>query len=166
MRIASLALPATCLLFCMSSYAQTDRCSTHVVGPKPSEKTLTSEEIVHRAMFVSTPEQRRMFYWGDVEFILRCGTQQDAADLFSAVRNEPVRMYGATVFEAGQNFIRVSWDDGFNSGGFKFNFDMPLRAIPKPGQKVSISGTYSSYSREPFQINLVNSSFLYLASQP
>jgi hypothetical protein len=64
-------------------------------------------------------------------------------------------MYGATVFEAGQNFIRVSWDDGFNSGAFKFNFDMPLSAIPKVGQKVSINGTYSSYSRELFQINLV-----------
>jgi hypothetical protein len=160
MRVASFVFCATCLLFCVRSYAQSDACPAPVTKSNSTEKPLTSAEIAHHALVMSTGEQRRKFYWGDVEFILRCGTQQDAAELFTAVRNESVRMNGATVFEAGQNFIRVSWDDGFTSGSFKFNFDSLLSKIPKPGQKVLISGTYSSYSREPFRINLVNSSFL------
>jgi hypothetical protein len=34
-----------------------------------------------------------------------------------------------------------------------------VTAIPLPGEKVVISGTYSSYSQDPFQINMTNPSF-------
>jgi hypothetical protein len=160
MRVASLVLCTACLLLGMRSYAQSDLCSARATNPDARRRPLTAAEVAHHALRVTPLDERRNIYWGDVEFVLRCGTPQDAAELFDAVRNEPVRMQGATVFEEGQHFIRVSWDDGFNSGGFQFNFDAPLSAIPKPGQKVSISGTYSSYSREPFRINFANSTFL------
>jgi hypothetical protein len=70
-------------------------------------------------------------------------------------------MAGATVVEADQYAIRVSWEDGFkpNLAAFRFNFDTPLTAIPHPGEKIFISGTYASYSKVPFQINMANPSF-------
>jgi hypothetical protein len=75
MRVASLVLSATCLLLGTRSYAQNDPCSARVASPKPTEKPLTSAEAAHHVMLTSTLEERRKIYWGDVEFILRCGTQ-------------------------------------------------------------------------------------------
>jgi hypothetical protein len=81
--------------------------------------------------------------------------------LFAAVRNTSIQMVGATVAEADHDAIRVSWDDGFhpNLAAFRFNFDKPIDTIPHPGDKIQISGTYSSYSYEPFRINMTNPSF-------
>jgi hypothetical protein len=159
--VAGLVFTATCLLSGVKSYAQDDPCSARIVNKTLTNKPLTFAEAAHLAFVTTSAANLNKLCWPDVVLILRCGTQQDATEVFAAVRNEYVRMLGATVFEASQNFVRVSWEDGFNSGGlFRFNFDQPLSAIPKPGQKVLISGAYSSYSREPFQINLANSSVL------
>lgn len=159
---AAILLSATCFFAGINCYCE-DPCSG-TVRPKPEEKPLTKAEVAHRALLKTPPEKQRDLYFGDVEFILRCGTQQDAAELFAAVRNTSVRMVGATVVEADQDAIRVSWDDGFkpNLAAFRFNFDRPLKAIPHPGDKILISGTYSSYSRDPFQINMTNPSFALL----
>ena len=156
---AAVLLLATCFFVGIDCYSQ-DLCSARFT-PKSDSKPLTAAELVHRVLLHTPPAERRHLYFGDVEFILRCGTQQDAAELFAAVRNTSIQMVGATVVEADRDAIRVSWDDGFrpNLGAFRFNFDMPLTAIPHPGEKVLIGGTYSSYSQEPFQINMTNPSF-------
>jgi hypothetical protein len=156
---AAILLSATCLFVGTDCYSQ-DPCY-RTVRLKPEEKPLTMADLPHRALLKTPPDERRYLVFGDVELILRCGTQEDAAELFAAVRNTSVQMDGATVVEADQHVIRVSWVDGFqpNLAGFRFNFDKPLTAIPIPGQKVLISGTYSSYRREPFQINMTNPSF-------
>jgi hypothetical protein len=117
-------------------------------------------------MLTTTPENRPRLAPSDVEFILKCGTQEDAEALFAAVRNTSVKMVGVTVAEANQNSIRVTWGDGFKPplGAFRFNFDKPLTAIPTPGEKITIIGTYASYAREPFQIIMTNPSFALLPS--
>jgi len=98
----------------------------------------------------------------DIEIILKCGLREDAEEFFSRIQNKAVQMVGATVVDASQDAVRVSWKDSFkpNLAAFKFNFDRPPNVIPHPGDKITISGTYSSYSREPFQINLTNASFV------
>jgi hypothetical protein len=153
---AAIFLSATFFFVGIDCYAQ-DPCS-RTVSPKPGEKPLTSAEIV---LLTTPPEERRHLALSDVEFSLRCGTPQDAAELFVVLRNTSVQIPDATVVEANQDFIRVSRDDGFkpNLVTFRFTFDKPLSAIPNPGDKIQIRGTYSSYSREPFQINITNSSF-------
>ena len=164
--VTGLVLSATCLLLAASSYPHDEHCSARIVSKNPAERALTFAEAAHHAMMETPPTERRKLYWGDVELILRCGTQQDATQLFAAVRKETVRMNRATVFAADQNDVRVSGDDGFDSGAFRFNFDRPLPVVPKPGQKVTISGAYSSYSRDPFQINLTNSSLVFMPGKP
>jgi hypothetical protein len=156
---AAILLSATCFFVCSNCYPQ-DPCS-QTVRLKSEEKPLTKAELVHRVLLQIPPEKRRDLVFGDVELILRCGRQQDAAELFAAIRDTSIQMVGATVVEADQDAIRVSWDDGFKPHlvAWRFNFDRPLTAIPHPGDKVQISGTYSSYSQDPFQINMTNASF-------
>ena len=158
---AVILLFTTCFFVGFDCYSQ-DPCAARLVSSKPDEKPLTSAEIVHHILLTTPPDQRHNLGFGDVELILRCGTQQDAAEFFAAVRNTSIQMVGATVVEADQHVIRVSWEgDGFKPHlvAFRFNFDSPLTAIPHPGEKILISGTYSSYSQEPFQINMMNPSF-------
>jgi len=159
MRIPVMLLLAVSFFVGIDCYSQ-DPCSARY-RLKSDEKPLTAAEVAHRALLATPPEERRHLVFGDVEFMLKCGTQQDAAMLFEAIRNTSTQMGGATVATADQHAISVSWDDGFkpNLAAFWFNFDSPLTAIPHPGDKVFISGTYFSYSREPFQINMMNPSF-------
>lgn len=95
---------------------------------------------------------------GDVEAILRCGSQQDSDEFFAVLQNASVHVNG-TVLEADRKSIRivVGVDDPY-LGAFWFTFDGPLAVIPNPGENVVISGTYSSYNQEPLQIKMTNSS--------
>jgi hypothetical protein len=158
---AAIFLSATCFFAGIDCYCQ-DPCSARFVNPKSGETPLTSSELAHRVLRQTPPEERRRLAFCDVEFILRCGTQQDAAEFFAAVRNTSVQLAGATVVEADQDVVRVSWDDDFKPDlvAFGFNFDRQLNAIPHPSDRIGISGTYSSYSQQPFQINLTNPWFI------
>lgn len=157
---AAILLSATCLFVGIGCYAQ-NPCSARY-NTNPNEKPLTSAELAHRALLLTPPEEWRDFTLGDVEFILRCGTQQDADKLSAALHNTSTQMPGATVLEANQNLIGVASNDGFHPhlGAFWFAFDKPLAVTPHPGERVLISGTYSSYNRTPFQINMTNSSYI------
>jgi hypothetical protein len=164
MRIAAAVLfSVTCFFAGIECHAQ-DSCPLLLPPPKPGDKPLTAPELVHRTLITTLPENRLRFAFGDVELILKCGTKEDAAMFFGWVRDTSTQMIGATVVEADRDVVRVSWDNGFkpNLAAFRFTFDKPLDAIPHPGDKIIITGTYSSYSREPFQINLTNPSFVRL----
>lgn len=157
---AAILLSAAYLFAGIGCWAQ-NPCSARY-NTNPNEKPLTSAALAHRALLRTPSEEWRDFTLGDVEFILRCGTQQDADRLFAALHNTSTQMADAAVLEANQNLVRVAWNDGFHPhlGEFWFTFDNPLAVTPHPGEKVVISGTYSSYSRMPFQINMTNSSFI------
>jgi hypothetical protein len=159
MRFATaILLFATCFFVGTDCYSQ-DPCSAHF-AQKPGEKPLTSSELVHRVLSLTPPKERRQLTLNDTTFILKCGTQQDAAEFFADIRNTWVQIIGATVIEADPDVVRVSWDDGFKPHleAFRFKFDSPLSATLHPGDKILISGTYSSFSQEPFQINMTYSS--------
>jgi hypothetical protein len=161
MRIgARILLSASFFFLGIACYAQ-DPCSVRP-NPRANEKSLTSAELAHRVLLQVAPEKWRDLSPGDVEFILRCGTQQDADEFFPVLHNTARLMPGAQVLEAYPDAIRVSWEDGFkpNLDAFWFRFDSPLAVVPRPGDKVNISGTFSSYSRSPFQINMKSSSFV------
>jgi len=163
MRTATaILLLGTCFFAGVDSYAQ-ESCTTYFDRVKAEVKPLKSAaELVHHVLFTSPSENWRLFASGDVELVLKCGSPQNAADFFAAIRNTPLHLVDAIIAEADQHFIRVHWDQDFgfyrNVTAFKFNFDPPLTAIPHPGERVIIDGTYSSYSQEPFEINMTNAS--------
>jgi hypothetical protein len=140
-----------------------DPCSAHFASVKAEVTPLKSAaELAHRVLLLTPPENWRQLVPGDVEQVLWCGSPQDAADLFAALRNTQIHLVDATIAEADQYVIRVRWDGASRFDmpltAFRFNFDPPLTAIPHPGEKVIIDGTYSSYSQEPFQINMTKAS--------
>lgn len=147
----------------IACYCQ-EACPTRL---RPPHIKATSSELAHAALLSTPPEKRTHLIFDDVELILKCGSEQDAEELFAALRNTRVQINGATVVDTGQSVIRVSRDDdGFkpNFEVFRFIFDTPLNAVPHSGDKILISGTYSSYTRDPFQINITHSSFALLPS--
>jgi len=165
MRAATaILLLGTCFFVGIDCYPQ-ESCSAYFASVKMEEVVKpfkSAAELAHRALLTTPPERRHDLGTGDVELILRCGSAQDAAELFAALRNTPIHLVDVTIAEADQHFIRVRWDEAFRFDmpltAYRFNFDIPLTAIPHPGEKVIIDGTYSSYSQEPFQINITNAS--------
>lgn len=163
MRTATaILLLGTCFFVGIDCYPQ-DPCSAHFDSVKAEVKPLKSAaELAHRVLLTTPSEQRRHLGAGDVVQVLMCGSPQDAAELFAVLRDTPIHLVDFTIAEADQHFIRVRWDGAFKSDmpftAYRFNFDPPLTAIPHPGEKIIIDGTYSSYSQEPFQINMTNAS--------
>lgn len=163
MRTATvILLLGTCFFAGVDCYPQ-DPCSAHFASVKAEVTPLKSAaELANRVLLVTPPENWRHLGAGDVEQVLWCGSPQDAADLFAALRNTQIHLVDATIAEADQHVIRVRWDGTSRFDmpltAYRFNFDPPLTAIPHPGEKVIVDGTYSSYSQEPFQINMTNAS--------
>lgn len=162
MRLAAASILSATLFSAATLCFSQSPCSDRAITPNSYDKPLTSTELVHRIMLTTSSEDLHNLAFGDVEYILKCGTQQDAESLFAAIGNTSVKMVGATVVEANQNSIRVAWDDGFKPhlGTFWFDFEKPLTVIPMPGEKIIINGTYVSYTREPLQIVMTNPSFV------
>jgi hypothetical protein len=158
--LATILLSATYFLASVDCYSQ-DPCSARAIIHRPGEQPPTVAEAAHHVMLTTTHERRRYLIPADVGLILKCGTPQEAEELFTDVRDTPTKLVGVTVVEADQHVIRVTWEDGFKPGlaPFHFYFDLPLTAIPNPGDKIDIIGTYSSYTRDPFRITMKNSSF-------
>jgi hypothetical protein len=157
-------LLGTCFFVGIDCYPQ-ESCSAYFSSVKMevvAEPFKSAAELAHRALLTTPQEMRRHLVPGDVELILKCGWPQDAADLFAALRNTPIHLVDATIAEADQRVIRVRWDGAtkfdMSLTTYRFNFDPPLTAIPHPGEKIIIDGTYSAYSHEPFQINITNAS--------
>ena len=165
MRTATaILLLGTCFFVGIDCYPQ-ESCSAYFASVKMEEVVKpfkSAAELAHHVLLITPSENWRHLVSGDVEFVLKCGSQQDAADLFAALRNTSLHLVDATIAEADQHFIRVRWDQPYRFDmpltAYRFNFDIPLTAIPHPGEKVIIDGTYSSYSQEPFQINMTNAS--------
>jgi hypothetical protein len=163
MRTATaILLLGTCFFAGIDCYPQ-ESCSAYFSSVKAdAEPFKSASELAHRALLTTPPEMRRHLVPGDVELILKCGWPQDASELFAALRNTPIHLVNATIAEADQHVIRVRWDGASRFDmpltAYRFNFDPPLTAIPHPGEKIIIDGTYSSYSQEPFQINMANAS--------
>lgn len=166
MRIAgAILLSAVCSFVGIQCYAQNHPCPAHD-SSKAGKKTLTAAEQVHRLLLQTPRDDWSRLWVGDVLAILRCGSRQDADEFFAALDNALARMDG-TVLEADQNSIRVVVHDGLPPlGVFWFTFDAPLAVIPHPGEEVVISGTYSSYNREPLQIKMTKSAFSVVPQMP
>ena len=156
--VSAFLLSGTCFFIGVHCYAQ-DPCVDNP-APRPGQPR-AAWAFIHYLLLQTPPEKLHQFAFGDIETILKCATPDEAAYFFAALRNKQIQMFNVVVAESGQDFVRVSWNDGYNPhlNAFRFTFDRPLDAIPHPGTTVYISGTYSSYSREPFQINMTNASF-------
>jgi hypothetical protein len=125
---------------------------TVTAAPKP-------EDLV--ANLVSTTPDLATLALGDKETALQYGKPADAQKVFDSVKGKSVEFPGVTVVSAtdSQLVLEVS-DDAVASKtpDFTVNLKEPLKTIPQPGDKITVDGTYDSYTASPLMITMSDGS--------
>lgn len=112
------------------------------VKPAPSPADIVAQVIS------STPDLSTLAI-SDKEFILQNGKPEDAAKVWDTIKGKSVELPDVTVVSATENSIQASVsDDAVQSktADFTFNMKEPLKKVPAPGDKITLSGTYTSYT--------------------
>jgi hypothetical protein len=93
----------------------------------------------------------------DKEFILRNGKPNDAAKVWDTMKGKSVHFSDALVIAATGSSVQVAVSDDAVQGktaDFTFNTATPLKKVPTPGSKVTIYGTYASFTPSPLMITM------------
>ncbi len=93
----------------------------------------------------------------DKEYILANGSTEDADKVFATVKGKVDKVPNATVISATADTITVAAsDDAVQSKTADFSFTMktPLKKIPAVGDKITLTGTWSSYTQKPLLITM------------
>ena len=75
--------------------------------------------------------------------------------MFDTVKGKAVEIPNAQVIEATASQLKVAVSDDAVQGkvaDFSFNMKEPLKVVPAVGAKVTLSGTYASYTQSPLLI--------------
>lgn len=118
-----------------------DYASSITPAPKPSD-------IAHQT--VASTSDLSTLALSDKEFILQNGTPDDAEKVWATVKGKTVEIPDATVITASADQITAAVsDDAVQSkqADFTFNMKEPLKTVPAVGSKVTLTGTYASYSQ-------------------
>lgn len=121
---------------------------TVTAAPKP-------EDIV--ANLISTTPDLAALALSDKEFVLQYGKQADADKVFDTVKGKAVSLPDATVIAATADQLQVAVSDDAVQGkiaDFTFNMKAPLTTVPVVGSKLSLGGTYASYTQSPLMITM------------
>ena len=117
-------------------------------APKP-------EDLV--ANLVATTPDLATLALGDKETALQYGKPADAQKVFDSVKGKSVEFPNVTVVSAtdSQLVLEVS-DDAVASKtpDFTVNLKEPVKTIPQPGDKITVQGTYDSYTSSPLMITM------------
>ena len=144
--------------------------STVKAAPKP-------EDIVAQTI-ASTPDLATLAL-PDKEFIIQYGAAKDpktqtkdasgaidpnsgktyADEVFDSVKGKSVELPNSTVIAATDSQLQLAVsDDAVQSktADFTVNLKTPLTKVPTPGEKVTVQGTYDSYTQKPVMITMSN----------
>ena len=118
----------------------------------PSDFTITpapkASDIAHQT--VTSTSDLSTLALSDKEFILQNGSTEDAEKVFATVKGKTVEIPDATVISATDSVLTVAVsDDAVQSktADFTFNMKEPLKTLPAVGSKVTLTGTYTSYTQ-------------------
>jgi hypothetical protein len=117
-------------------------------APKPAD--------IVKQVIASTPELATLAV-SDKEFILQNGSPEDAAKVWDTVKSKSVQIPDATVIAATDASVQVAVSEDAvlsKTADFTFNMKEPLKTIPTVGSKITISGTYASYTPSPIMITM------------
>ena len=95
----------------------------------------------------------------DKEFILQNGSAEDADKVFATVKGKEVEIPDAVVVSATDSVLTVAVsDDAVQAtpkvADFTFNMKEPLKTTPAVGDKITLTGTYASYTQTPLMITM------------
>ncbi len=97
----------------------------------------------------------------EIQFVLTSGNQQAADQVWTAIKDKPLALGGGKVITSSptQLAIAESYDD-INSNPPKADItlvmagEMPAKLIPKEGSTIDFQGKPTSYTANPFMMNL------------
>jgi hypothetical protein len=121
-------------------------------GIKPAPKP---EDMVH-SLIASTPDLATLAL-GDKETALQYGTKEDADKVFDSVKGKSVDFPGVTVVSATADQLVLMVSDDANTSktpDFTVMMKEPLTKIPAAGDKITVDGTYASYTANPLMITM------------
>ena len=121
-------------------------------APKPSD-------LAHAAIAPpnDTPAAIEGLNPADKEFVLANGTPEDAAKVWDVMKGKTVELPDVTVVSVADTALQVSVsDDAVQSktADFTFNLKEAPKTPPAVGSKITVSGTYASYTPSPLMITM------------
>jgi hypothetical protein len=117
-------------------------------APKPAD--------IAKQVVASTPDLATLAI-SDKEFILQNGSPDDAAKVWDTIKGKSVQFPDATVTSVSDTALQVAVsDDAVQSktADFTFNLTAPLKTPPAVGGKVTVTGTYASFTPSPIMITM------------
>jgi len=93
----------------------------------------------------------------DKEFVLQYGKTADADKVFDTVKGKSSDFPDSVVIAATADSLQVAVTDdakASKTADFTFNMKAPLTTVPAIGDKVTIDGTYVSYTASPLMITM------------
>jgi hypothetical protein len=123
------------------------------VTPAPKPEDLVAQTIA------STPDLATLAL-SDKEFILTYGKPEDANKVFDTVKGKSVQIPDAIVVAATADQLQVAVSDDSKQAApkptadFTFNMKTPLTKVPAVGDKVTLEGTYASFTQSPLMITM------------
>lgn len=120
------------------------------IKPAPSPADIVAQVIA------STPDLSTLAV-SDKEFILANGKPEDAAKVWDTVKGKAVQFPDVTVVSVTDTALQVSVsDDAVQSKTADFTFQLaaPLKTPPAVGAKVTVTGTYASFTPSPIMITM------------
>ena len=115
-------------------------------APKP-------EDIV--AQLISTTPDLATLAPGDREYVLQNGTPEQQGKVFDVVKGKVAKFPDILVVSATDSKILTAVsDDAVQNKTADFEWDMktPLKTVPAAGAKITLVGTYSSYTSSPVAV--------------
>ena len=91
----------------------------------------------------------------DKEFILQNGKPEDAEKVFTTIKGKTTEIPNAVVLKATADQLQVAISEDAQqskTADFTYNMKAPLKKLPDVGAKVTLEGTYSSYTQKPVMI--------------
>ena len=120
------------------------------IKPAPSPADIVAQVIA------STPDLGTLAI-SDKEFILQNGKPEDAAKVWDTMKGKSVQFPDATVISVSDTALQVAVsEDAVQSKTADFTFQLkePLKTPPVVGAKVTVSGTYASFTPSPIMITM------------
>jgi hypothetical protein len=127
-----------------------------LAGIKPAPKP---EDYVKQ--LIATTSDLATLAVSDREFGLQYGSSDDADKLFASVKGKTVEFPDVLVIAATESSIQVAVSDDSvqaKTADFTFTMKEPLKTVPAVGAKVSLDGTYDSYTQKPLMITMIDGS--------
>jgi len=122
------------------------------VTPAPTPESIVADLIK------TTPDLATLAL-SDKEYVLQNGQPADADKVFDTVKGKSVEIPGGIVVAATADQLQVAVSDDSQQAqppvaDFTFNMKTPLTKIPAVGDKVTLDGTYASYTQKPLMITM------------